>query len=44
MSTHPRRRLALALTLGALLTLGAANPAGAEVRGLRGLELRITAR
>ena len=31
MSTHPRRRLALALTLGALLTLGAANPAGAEV-------------
>jgi hypothetical protein len=29
MSTHPRRRLALALTLGALLTLGAADPAGA---------------
>jgi hypothetical protein len=30
MSTHPRRRLALALTLGALITLGAANPAGAS--------------
>jgi hypothetical protein len=29
MPTHPRRRLALALTLGALLTLGAAAPAGA---------------
>lgn len=29
MTTHPRRRLALALTLGALLTLGAATPAGA---------------
>ena len=29
MSTHPRRRLALALTLGALLTLGVADPAGA---------------
>ena len=29
MTTHPRRRLALALTLGALLTLGATTPAGA---------------
>jgi hypothetical protein len=29
MSTHPRRRLALALTLGALLTLGATTQAGA---------------
>ena len=29
MSTHPRRRVALALTLGALLTLGAIAPAGA---------------
>ena len=29
MSTHPRRCLALALTLGALLTFGAANPPGA---------------
>ena len=27
MSTHPRRRLALAITLGALLTLGATDPA-----------------
>ena len=32
MSTHPRRRLALALTLGAVLTLGATTPAGAAKR------------
>ena len=39
MSTHPRRRLALALTLGALLTLGATTPAerrqGAELPAQR---------
>jgi len=29
MSTHPHRRLALAVTLGALLALGAMTPAGA---------------
>ena len=29
MFNHPRRRLALALTVGALLTLGAGDPAGA---------------
>ena len=32
MSTHPRRRLALALTLGVVLTLGAMTPAGAAKR------------
>lgn len=32
MSTHPRRCLALAAILGALLTLGAVNPAGAAKR------------
>src|SRR5688500_15825872 len=30
MSTHPSRRLALAITLAAVLTLGATTPAGAE--------------
>jgi hypothetical protein len=30
MSTHPYRRLALAITLGALLVLGAIAPAGAK--------------
>jgi len=32
MPTHPRRRLALALTIGTLVTLGAANPADAAKR------------
>jgi hypothetical protein len=30
MPTHPRRRLALALTIGALLVLGTVTPAGAK--------------